>query len=85
MTTQQIKRNWKPSTAQEKVLQDMAAGQTLIRAFDVWRGYWWYLQPSGRIISPITGDILLRKGAIVPGENKRIFSGYHEQPHTRAA
>ena len=71
--------------AQQHIVDEIKAGCTLIRSFDVYGGYWWWLRPTQKRVQKRTAEAMERAGLIVAGENKRIASGYHEKPYTLAS
>lgn len=68
--------------AQKRLVAELDAGQKLVRSFDVHGGFWWWLRPTQTRVKAATAERLLAVGAIVGGENKRIYSGYHEMIFT---
>lgn len=75
----------RPTKAQAAVLAAMSEGCVLVRSFDVWVGYWWWLRPTNSKVSRATAEALVRNKWVHPGENVRVRSGYHEQVHTLPA
>ncbi len=66
------------SKAQQRIVAELEAGQTLVRSFDVWGGRWWWLRPTATKVNTKTAERLLEVGVIVAGEEERIYSGYRE-------
>lgn len=70
------------SPAQKRLVAKIEAGSDLIRSFDVYGGYWWWLRPTAEKIQKATVEALVRDGTLIPGENKRIYSGYQEMTYS---
>lgn len=64
--------------AQKRLLAEIEAGQTLVRSFDVYGGYWWWLRPTATKVRRDTVECLHRDGVLGMRQTVRVQSGYQE-------
>lgn len=68
----------KLSPAQERLMAELRAGQTIVRSFDVYGGWWYWLRPTQTKLRESTVLSLVDRGIITIEPEKRIYSGYRE-------
>jgi len=69
---------------QKSIVEKMKAGCALVRSFDVYGGYWYWLRPINEKVRKATAEAMVRDGIVIPGEERRVYSGYRENIHTLA-
>ena len=70
--------------AQHRLVQKIKDGCVLIRSFDVYGGYWWWLRPTNEKVLRSTVEALVREKVLAEGKNERVYSGYQEMPYILA-
>ncbi len=71
--------------AQRRLLAELEAGQVLVRSFDVYGGYWWWLRPTQAKVNKATVAALEHAKIIVMGQPQRVYSGYQEATYAVAS
>lgn len=72
------------SPAQKRLVKKIEDGCDLVRSFDVYGGYWWWLRPTAEKVPKATVEALEREKVLIPGESVRVYSGYHEMRYSLA-